>query len=273
MSHLLLIAGLLAAQSGSPEAVFKAAIEDFEFGEHAAAAKKLEGILNPIQLINREDIIVARQYLGACYQLLDDAPRAEEQFRLLLAMDDRHRLDPEVFSPALVEMFEQVRASFVPPPPPTTTVKVPPPPPPPVAAGPPPPIVIEKPRPAFEPHSRAMSFVPFGVGQFANAQPIKGALFAGGEAALLGTALTTFLLFESLKVKTIDGATGEVLSVEFKPEDADRARTLQTIYLATFWTGIVVVVGGIVEALISYPGDDVAPVAVEAGANGALVRF
>lgn len=269
MSALVVIASLLVAQSGTPEGVFRAAIEDFEFGEHAAAAKKLEGVLDPIQLVSREDVIVARQYLGACYQLMNEEDRARAQFKLLLAMDKAHRLDPEVFSPALVKLFEEVRAAFVPEPPPP--VKAPPPPVLEVAPGGAA-LGIVKPRPEYEPHSRALSFVPFGVGQFANDQSVKGGIFAGAEVALLGTALTTFLMFESLKIKRIDGATGEVLSVEFAAEDADRARTLQTIYLATFWTGVVVAVGGIVEALISYPGDDVAP-SVETGPNGMVVRF
>lgn len=261
---MLLLSG---APTATPEAIFRSAIEDFEFGEHAAAAKKLESVLSPIQLQSREDVIVARQYLGACFQLLDDHARAEEQFLLLLAMDPTHKLDPEVFSPALVQLFEQVREK----------TKVEPTPPPPVAApppGPPPPSVgIGRPAPTHEPHSAALSLVPFGVGQFANEQPVKGAVFAGAEVALFATAVTTFAMFESLKIKTIDGATGEVLSVEFRPEDADRARTLQNVYLATFWTGVAVAAAGIVEALMSYPGDDVGTVDVESGPGALVVRF
>ena len=109
-------------------------------------------------------------------------------------------------------------------------------------------------------HSPAISLVPFGVGQFANEHPVRGALFAVGEVGLLATALTTFLMFESLKIKRVDANTGEVLSVEFLPADADKARDLQTAYLVTFWTGVVVMAAGIVEALISYPGDDPAAV-------------
>src|SRR2546429_426141 len=92
-----------ASPSDSPEAVLKSAIEDFEFGEHAQAAEKLRKVTEPPRLKSKEDLIVARQYLGACYHLMDDKDRAKAQFSMLLALDPKHKLDPEVFSPALVE--------------------------------------------------------------------------------------------------------------------------------------------------------------------------
>jgi len=42
--------------------------------------------------------------------------------------------------------------------------------------------------------------VPFGIGQFNNRHPIRGTLFAASEAALFGTAVATFAMFNSLKV-------------------------------------------------------------------------
>ncbi|MCB9650071.1 MAG: tetratricopeptide repeat protein [Deltaproteobacteria bacterium] len=264
MSTAAVILTLLALSAPAPEAVLKGAIEDFEFGEHAQAAEKLRTVLEPIALESRENVIVARQYLGACYYLLGDKQKARTQFSMLLALDPQHRLDPAVFSPALVKLFEQVRAETglalkepePPPPPPTKTT--PPPPPPQLAVVPP---------PAHEPHSRALALVPFGVGQFANRHPVRGGLFLGSEVGLLTTAVVTFAMFESLKVEEVT-PDGRVLQVYFRPEDVDRANTLQNVYLATFWSGVAVMALGIVEALISYPGDDVAPsVTVGPGAN------
>jgi hypothetical protein len=245
---IVLVALLTAQNPSGPEAIFQSAIEDFEFGEHAQAAGKLRSVLEPIKLKAREDLIVARQYLGACYHLLDDRPNAKKEFALLLALDPNHKLDPEVFSPALVQFFEEVRAeaglkhqqvSPVPPPPPPVIA----PPPPVVTPPPPPPPQVTTPAPAD--HSPAWSVVPFGVGQFANHHPVRGALFATLEVGLFATAIGTYLSFEGLK-KT-DGT--------FAMEDTGTAEGLQTAYLITFWGGIAIMAVGVLEALISYPGD------------------
>lgn len=261
---LTLVLVLALAQADSPEAVFKSAIEDFEFGEHASASKKLRSVLEPIRLKSREDVIVARQYLGACYHLLDDRSNAKKEFSMLLVLDAHHKLDPEVFSPALVQFFEEVRAETglamnPPPPPPPRLTTTPPPPPPPTLV---PPV---KAAPA-EPHPFVLSFVPLGVGQFANRHPARGVLFAGAEVGLFATALFTFLSFEGLKTTSEAGVEG------FLPEDEDRAKALQTTYLVTFWTGLAVTVLGIVEAAVSHPGDD-RPAPVSAAPGGAVLRF
>lgn len=257
LSTLIIVTLVMAAPA--PEAVLQSAIEDFEFGEHGAAADKLSAILEPGVMESKENVIVARQYLGACYHLLGKKDQARTQFSMLLALDASHRLDPAVFSPALVKLFEKVRAETglalkeppPPPPPPQEQVNVPPPPP------SVPKVVMPVPDP-YEPHSPALSLIPFGAGQFANQHPVRGALFAAAEVGLLATAIITFAKFESLKVERIDGLTGERIDVRFLPKDVDTANQLQSVYLATFWTGIAVMAAGIVEALISYPGDDVA---------------
>lgn len=261
---------LAAAAPGGVEAKLEAAIEDFEFGEHAAAADKLRGLLEPIQLEAKENVIVARQYLGACYHLLGRTSEARTQFSMLLTLDPTHRLDPAVFSPALVKLFERVRAETglnlrdpAPPPP------SPPPPPPPVAIGPPPPPPTVTTVPAPEPHSAAWSLVPFGVGQYKNRHPIKGTAFLVAEIGLFAAAAGTFAAFEGLKIEEVDGNTGEVLRVFFAEEDVDRANRLQTAYLATFWLGVATMAAGIVEALIAYPGDATGDAAADSAAPGA----
>jgi hypothetical protein len=246
---------LATASSETPEGILKSAIEDFEFGEHAQAAEKLRKVTEPPQLKSKEDLIVARQYLGACYHLMDDKVKAKAQFSMLLALDPKHKLDPEVFSPALVEFFEQVRtetglalqkADEGPPKPPAD----------------PPDKKIEthteiEPKPATQNPPIALAFVPLGVGQFNNRQPVRGAIVAAAEVGLFATAITTYFLFNGLKVPDDQRpASCNPDSACFKnQDDASLASTYQTIYLVTFWTGIAVTVIGIVEALVSYPGD------------------
>lgn len=242
---------LSAAPADSPEAIFKSAIEDFEFGEHEESAVKLKSILEPPKLSSKEDLIVARQYLGACHFLLGDRTKAKSQFSLLLALDPRHKLDPEVFSPALVDFFEGVRneAGLGDPErgeapreprekkdPSAESVKL----------EAPPKLAKKEAPPA------ALALIPFGVGQFSNRHHVRGAIFATAEVGLFATALTTFLMLDGLK---LDNAACPASGLCVAPEDTGRANTLQTVALATFWSGVGVAAIGVVEALISYPGD------------------
>lgn len=247
----------------------RAAIDDFEFGDHAVAAQKLEKLVNPISLDSAEDIIVARQYLGACYYLLNQRPRAQGQFSMLLALDGSHKLDPEVFSPALVQFFEDVRTQ--------TGIALKPKP----KKAPPKPktVVVTPPPPVGDPPPFGLAFVPFGVGQFNNQHPIRGALFAVAEVGLFATSLATGLMFQGIPKTT--GPRGE--AIFGSQDDADRAATLQSIWIATLWSGVGVMALGIVEALISYPGDAtssdavvIAPTAVisdDGSVVGVALRF
>jgi hypothetical protein len=180
---------------------------------------------------------------------------------MLLALDPKHRLDPEVFSPALVEFFEKVRteaglheekkddaakdthAASDPPGPDG-------------GAGPGQKAEIEI-KPVHANPPLALAFVPLGIGQFNNHQPVRGALFAAAELGLFATSLTTFLMFNGLKLP--DDQRPPSCSPDsacFKnQDDANTASTLQTIQLVTFWTGIAVTAIGIIEALVSYPGE------------------
>lgn len=241
---------LIAAAADQPEAIFKSAIEDFEFGEHYQASEKLRSILEPPKLSSREDLIVARQYLGACYHLLGDKMKAKQQFTMLLALDQKHKLDPEVFSPAMVEFFEEVRrevgieAVHEPeqrdPPPPKRDDKK--------AAD----VTVEKPLPSVKDKPPiALAFVPFGVGQFSNRQPVKGAIFAVAEVGLFATAAASYAMLGGLK---LDNDLCPPSGLCVAEEDRSKASTLQTLYLTTFWSGVGLAAIGVVEALISYPG-------------------
>lgn len=259
MNALLFSIVLTLPAVDSPEDIFKSAIEDFEFGEHALASKKLRSILEPIRLSNADDVIVARQYLGACYHLLDDLVGAKKEFSMLLALDPQHRLDPEIFSPALVQFYEKVRTEtglgMKKPPPPVQKLAPPPPPPP-----PPPPIVkteVETGR-----YPAALGLIPFGVGQFFNHHPVRGSIFAVLEVGLLVASTVTFTQFGSERSAALrdgratEGPDGIIYNPGFEA-DAEHARRLQTAAFATLWSGLAVVVVGVVEALISYPGDAV----------------
>lgn len=260
------LALVLAAQTGAVEMQLKSAIEDFEFGDHAAAAKKLSDLLNPLRLSSAEDVIVARQYLGACHYLLDERARAEAEFAKILALDPEHKLDPEVFSPALVQFFEDVRArtglGLRKQPPPKEEKKDPP-------KIDVPPAVVAPPAPEPEKPPLALAFVPFGVGQFNNDHPVRGAIFGSVEVGLFATAIATFAMFSSIPHS--EDAQGRLQYDN--QEDADRASSLQAVYLGTLYAGLGVLAIGIAEALISYPGDAAVETAARTPASPFVVRF
>jgi hypothetical protein len=278
VSALALLLGLaLAGVPSAPtsvEAELRSAIDDYEFGEHAQAAKKLVRLLEPLRLTRAEDVILARQYLGACHFLLDDRTRAESEFAKTLALDPEHKLDPGVFSPAIVQFFEDVRARTGlglrpreeprPSPPPSPAPSPAPTPPP--AVGPPAPV----------PPALALAFVPFGVGQFANAQPVKGVAFAVVEVGLFVTAAAAFVTFQGLQCPPTECAPDPRGAAVFRNvEEASRASTAQSVALATFYAGLGVAVFGIVDALVSRPTASPARVAptVRVGPSGLAVSF
>lgn len=256
-AQLSLLALLASQAAADPASTLKSAIEDFEFGEHGKAAEKLAPLLNPIQLASAEDVIVARQYLGACYYLMDQRSRAEAEFAKILALDSEHKLDPQVFSPALVQFFEDVRSRT------GLTLKKPPESPPKKAVELP--TVVAPPAPAEPP--LALAFVPFGGGQFNNRQPIRGTAFLVGEVGLFATALATFFMFQDV----VAGHEKPDGTIEFTDRaDADHAQALQTVYLTTFYVGLGVVALGIIEALVSYPGEESAAAVAPSSAASAL---
>ncbi len=227
MASLLFLA-VLATGEPSPSDRLAAAVELFEFGEHETAAAALQGLLEPLSLTERASVLQARAYLGASLLLLGRAPEAKACFSLLLALDPSHRLDPGVFPPTVMAAFEDtLRASGL-----DRALE------PTIPGGP-------RAEPRRAPHSPAWALIPLGVGQFANRQPVRGALFGGIEVGLFATAAASFLAFEGLKQS--DGS--------FAVADVGRAETLQSVYLAAFWSGVAVAVIGVVEALLAHPGE------------------
>lgn len=239
---------MFTSATPAPEVVLANAIEHFQFGEPKEAAEKLRQILVPPKLAQKGDVIVARQYLGACYHLLGEEPRARAEFSMLLASAPETRLDPQIFSPAIVSFFNGIRrdAGLADAPPKVEAVQEAK-----VTTSP-----VETPLPRIEteaPSRRplALAFIPFGVGQFANRHPVRGTLFGVAELGLFAGAAGALAAFNGLKLDPSQcmGRPGAC----FAPEERDRASGLQSAYLGLFWSGVGVAAIGVIEALISYP--------------------
>ena len=66
-----------------------------------------------------------------------------------------------------------------------------------VETAPAPPVVIAAPQPTYQPAAWPLHLVPFGVGQFANHDPVAGCAFLAIELALLATHIVSTLVMES----------------------------------------------------------------------------
>lgn len=144
------------------------------------------------------------QYRAFCFFVLGGHAQAEQEWQKLLTMKPGFELDPDEVSPEFVKFFGAIGATVEPPEPePAAPVETSPPDPDPWESEPTEEIVA---RPVDEtatideqtaldaPKTERgcglwLCAVPFGVGQFANDRPIKGAIFAALEVGFLAANL------------------------------------------------------------------------------------
>lgn len=252
---LLLLLALSASPARADTAAVDAAVGLYEYGDYDGAARGLSAAL-ATGLEGRERTR-ARTYLASTWQAQGDAPRARKVVEQLLAEDRTARIDPALFPPRFLELFESVRAALpapaplpVDPPKPADPLPAKDVPRLPQLAFPPPPLVILPPRP--EPAPLALAFVPFGVGQFANDSPKKGAFFLAAETLAFGAFAVALTAFESKKLPGSPGpfSCTDAAPCQFSPADASAASRLQTTYLVSLYTGLAMAAVGIVDAVI-----------------------
>lgn len=259
---LLLATAALAADERLDDA-----IELFNRAEFAKARDRLVGLSDAPNLsdASRQKALT---YLAASYHALGDSASAKAQLKLLARRYPKAKVDPDTFLPEVIALWKQARREVAQEPPAS-----PPMPPPPVlrpVAPPTPTLAAPAPRPLLPPPPPlGMAFVPFGVGQFANRQPGKGALFLTGEVAAFGTFAVAVNMLERMKVD--DGNRSIFRSGTIPPEKWDTANALNVVQVAAFWTGVALAAGGVLDAVVSRPSGQQPTVAV--APNGIAVRF
>jgi hypothetical protein len=192
--------------------------------------------------------IRARLFLASSYFALNDLAASKGQLLALARSDPDAQIDPIMFVPEIIAMFDDAKEEIVREMPPEMAkpvvrpvekkVEIVPPPPP-VQR----PVVTHVPVPVQEP-SLALAFVPFGVGQFTHGEQARGWIYLGAEAAAYAVALGGLAYFESMKVE------GQFLQYG-SFEDPGQAQFVQGVYLAGFWTGSALAVIGIVDAVLT----------------------
>ncbi|HEY3450103.1 MAG TPA: hypothetical protein VGK67_27365 [Myxococcales bacterium] len=93
------------------------------------------------------------------------------------------------------------------------------------------------------------AFLPFGIGQYANGQPVKGTLLCVSEILLFATAAAALGIVESAKVENYGFMNGG------KVQDEQMGDAMVMTYLIAFWTGVAVVGIGIADALVYRPSE------------------
>jgi len=228
---------------------------EFEHKNFGNAIKILKELLYPaVQLTKEDDIVKAREMLGLSYFYTGEEARAKEEFTQLLYLRPRYRLDPFLVPPPAVAFFDQIwndpamkeklekiekerkekerlEAEKKKEKPPRTVVRR---------------IYMQS---REEHHSRFLTFLPFGLGQFQNGHSTKGILLASGGGLALVTNITCFGLFYGLRKKGLDEESGRLT---YYHKDTKLAEALEITGYVSFGVFIATWLYGVIDASIYF---------------------
>ena len=233
---LLALLTLVARAPDDPAARFEEARNLFLYQECGKAVALLEGLLYPASRLDAEHESLAREYLGACHFWAGKVQAADLEFTALLLKKPGATLDPFYYPADMIRHFDELKGRIVAqglvPGPDRPAVEKPP--------------VVERVREVHVTHrSRLPLFLPFGVPQFANDQPVAGVLFATGQGLTLATNVGCYLAIELLR-----GADGRLSDGNY-----DRARALQWTLYASLGAFAGLWAWSIVDGWQHFPGD------------------
>lgn len=220
-------------------------------GQFAEAARALRGVLYPRPRLEREDDIVsARELLGVSHFLARDFTNSREEFeRLLLENRPSHRLDPLVYPPDVIAMFDKLRDELAEK---RAAAEVR--------------LAEEAKRRAeierrlreeeekrrrarrefvvqrVETRSKFVNILPFGAGQFQNGETGKGAALLVGQVLSLGANIASYVAIEALR-----GSDGR-----FAAADVTRAKGLQVVQLSSVAVFGSLVLFGVIDAFVRF---------------------
>ena len=159
------------------KATLEEAVNSFRYQDFDNAIPQLRSLLYPTPRVDRRREWQVREYLGAALWWTAAKTEANDEFTALLVRDPAHRLDPAVYPPKMVGDFETLRNNLV-------RLGV-------IQADA---IPVEQQEAGPEPPPFGLMLVPFGIGQFANRSPGKGAAFLATEVALAAVSATFYVI-------------------------------------------------------------------------------
>jgi len=223
-------APLLLKSSGEEELELVANL--FQYGDYPAVITHLEEAMRQGLFQAEEQLLEAYRHLGVTYYILQQKERSKESFMLLLTREPDYKLDPLYVPPIIIDFFESIKKENQ--------------------------QLLDEIRQArqkaaqeeekplkkeyYRYNAYAVNFIPFGVGQFQNAQPIKGTLFATSELICLALNVTSYFM-----VRGYRGDDGMYTSGNAKL--ARDWRITQYVSLGAF---VVLAVGGVIDAALNY---------------------
>ena len=236
---LVSLLSVLFLSPDDPAARFDEARNLFLYQECGQAVPLLEDLLYPSPQVTPEHELQAREYLGACHFWAGKGQASDLEFTALLIKKPTATLDPFYYPADMIRHFGELKARMVAqglvPGPDRPLPTVPPP-------------VVERVREVHVTHrSRLPLFVPFGVPQFANGQPVAGVLFATGQGLTLATNVGCYLAIELMR-----GADGRMSDANFA-----RARALQGVLYGSLIAFAGLYAWSIVDGWRNFPGDTV----------------
>lgn len=176
-------AATAAAPTGGPASTITAyqeAVNAFKYQDFDNAIKRLRALLYPRTKLEQKREWQAREYLGAALWWHDDRQAALDEFTALLVRNPQARLDPTFYPPQMIQNYEGLRSNLV-------RLGV-------IRADQK--ATVRKLRPVTLPPA-PLAWIPFGVGQIANDEPLKGTAFLVAEMAL-GIASATLYNMNAL---------------------------------------------------------------------------
>jgi hypothetical protein len=221
---------------------------EFEHKNFGNAIEILKELLYPtVQLTKEIDIVKAREMLGLSYFYTIEEVRAKEEFTQLLYLRPRYRLDPFLVPPPAVAFFDQIwndptmkeklekienerkdkeRLEAKKEKPPKTIVRR---------------IYMQS---REEHHSRLLTFLPLGVGQFQNGHTTKGILLASGGGLSLAANVTCLGLLYGLRKRDVNGNRYY--------EDVPLAEALEIVTYVSFGVFLATWAYGVIDAGIYF---------------------
>lgn len=228
--------------TGLGEERFEEARNLFLYQDCKGASPILQGLLYPkLTLDDPAKEALAREYLGACLWWTEKTALSDVEFTALLVKFPSRRLDPFYYPPEMIRHYDQIRARLLS----QGIIHESG-----VGAG-----LLAKPGEGQDPatapapttviihhRNRLPMFVPFGVPQFANEHPVKGVLFATGQALALATNIGSYLAIELMREP----------SGLFSDENYGQARNLQTVLYSSFATWAALYAWSLIDGLVFF---------------------
>jgi hypothetical protein len=226
-----------AALAATPEAALKAAENLYYEGRYADAVTALDAVAARPDA-SKKLKLAALKTSAFCQFLLGDNRKARETWLKLLALEPGYKLDPVEASPEIAEFFGRLRAKEEKPPEAKApevihATKAP-------ASDAPPAKAVDPmpPPPEIRECGVVLCLLPFGIAQFVNGNPGKGAGLAAAQVIFLGTNIALYWN----RVAEFEKYGG------FRDRDAAETKfTIQHVSLGLFVATVAV---GIVDAYL-----------------------